>query len=293
LTQHGGSSADTLVKMKVAFAAIAAVGTATLNVWFLTDNVSTMERDSSLHYNLTEWVLLLIEAIIVYLCLFAFVYLSVFTPFIKDTPQRADGINTTLAYLSMVGGFSMLLGIKVLTLNKLYQFIKRWKNMVSMVYCHPSQCIERTYEDSAKPPPKEFVVCCFGGCCFPAFPILLIFPLFAPAAFLLKVRQVAFVSTVYFKSWTGYQWLAFFGVVNNVVGLTASEDTSIKSYKRALFGKSEDTEFDHQWKGLELLITECVLERTGSVFTTCLIANYWVNNPDVQYQILKGFSPNY
>merc|ERR1719433_268266 len=68
----------------------------------------------------------------------------------------------------------------------------------------------------------------------PCVPLTFLFPLFAPAALLLKLRQVSFVSTVYWKSWNLTQWFSFFGVVNNVIGLTATEGELIGAYHRIM-----------------------------------------------------------
>jgi len=278
-----GQYASAKNKAKVIISALATVGSAALNVWFLTNNVMEIERDSTEHYNLTEWVLLMIEAIMVYFFVLATLLYICILP--AGGPM---GIHTPivllLSYIDMTGGFSMLLGIKVLTIDKLYAHFKRLLWLMKAMFCYTDGPM-----DKEKFP--RSVLLCSGICCLPLWPLLFVFPFFAPAAFLLKVRQVAFVSTVYFRNWTRVQWFAFFGVINNVVGLTATENVSIESYQRALFGRPDDHEFKSHAMELRELISECIHKHTESVLDTFLIMNAWMKNPDVQYKMMKGFPP--
>merc|ERR1719474_929276 len=188
-------------------------------------------------------------------------------------------------YINFTGGFSMLLGMKLLTIDKLYTYYRWWLWVMKAFFCYTDGPWNKEQF------PHRRLLCVGIFTILPIFLVRAVFPVFAPAAFLLKVRQVAFVSTVYFQNWSTVQWFAFFGVINNVVGLTATENVSIESYQRALFGRHDDSEFKSHAMELRELISECIYKHTESVLDTFLIMNAWMKNPDVQYKMMKGFPP--
>merc|ERR1711971_85086 len=150
-------------------------------------------------------------------------------------------------------------------------------------------------------PLRCFRVCC-GGClwtlCSPFLFVYLIFPFLGPAALLLKLRQVAFVSNLYVTSWTWLQWLSFFGFVNNVVKVTASETVVIDAYQTALFfeqrvASSEQERREEHYdlsKLTKVMISCAVLRKTQSILKAWIILNSWSLQPEVQLALLR-FQP--
>merc|ERR1711879_123862 len=100
-------------------------------------------------------------------------------------------------------------------------------------------------------------------------------------------------STVYYRSWDEYQWFAFFGVVNNVIGLTAAEDALIRAHTKTVLGLPDDKKYGRTEYGAPLndLIANCVYNETGSIIATVMIINAWSIDPDRRNDLLRGFAP--
>ena len=184
----------------------------------------------------------------------------------------------------------MLIGIKWLTLSKSTNHVSRW---TSLTVYHTKDILFGTH---------PLGLCCclpfilaFLGICI----IGTLLPFLAPAALLLKVRQVSFISTVYFRQWTLVQWFDFFGFVNNVVGLTASEEIEIKSVQRILYmnpdlveeqRETKDKTEDKARKSVTHLIAHYTRERVG-VFAAFIMMNTWRADPDLHIALLRQASP--
>jgi len=155
---------------------------------------------------------------------------------------------------------------------------------------------------------QMYTIACSGLLCGPIFWILwfLFFlsmfvlcvspVLVAPVAFLLKLRQVAFVSTVYWTSWSRSEWFKFFGVVNNVIGLTAPQSALIQGHTRFLIENSMDAKYkvsdlNGVQRALKYLIRKSVYEKTESLIVTAMILNSWDVDPDRWMALLRGYTP--
>jgi len=113
-------------------------------------------------------------------------------------------------------------------------------------------------------------------------------------------------------NWSPKQWMRFFGVVNNVIGLTASEKEVIKAQTKLLLGLSNDDKYV-QWKRidttedskypvdhelfqqygdrLQYLIMEGIYEQTESLIVTAIIMNSWSADPHRWNALLRNFPP--
>merc|ERR1712130_80317 len=254
------------------------------------------------------------------------------------TDIRLFNLKMAMSFGNQVGGFSMLHGLKVLTLGKLYRLIRLLYASVQRIWdilctlplwdrflpnsdirkcdraeisnaikAQMSYVIEAEIKEVMRISSGIVGVVMYGGCCFslcgPFFwflyflgiVIAVLLPFLAPIAFLLKLRQVAFVSTVYWKGWSWTEWLKFFGVVNNVMGLTASEGKLINGYNKFVIEKSteERYKFDDAaaYKALRYLIRKGVYERTESLVVTAMILNSWNVDPNRWMSLLRRYTP--
>jgi len=281
-----GTRCTTISRLKMLFSALVTIGSVALNLWFLTNNVMEQRRNEEEDYNLIEYVLLIIEASAVYLStLFALSYVVGLCS--GSLEQRANNLMEFISHFKVVGGFSMLWGLHLLKVGKLYVHITHWVS------------VNKRFLTSLPDGPLRYFRICYGGCawmmCFPFTFMFLIFPFLGPAALLLKVRQVGFVSSVYFMKWTRMQWFQFFGFVNNVIKVTASEKVVLEAYHIALFyKKQEDSTQQNQrdekynfTKLTKLMISCAVLEKTQSVWKAGIILNSWSDQPETQLAMLR------
>lgn len=290
INQHVDATWGTFFgKTKLLFAALTAVGSAALNMWFLLDKLTELSRNPNEDYNLTTWVLTFVELLLVYaVALFFFLLLTLSIL----SPQQSGNYIGTIRLLKMVGGFSALWGLKGLTISGL----KKTRKSVSMFFSNVLCASDATLKFR-----------CFAFLTFPLAVLWWLLPVFAPAALLLKLRQVDFVSTVYFTDWNYTKYFQFLGFMNNVIGLTANEVDVIKSAERMVFMNPDlAKEKDENWtdlaemedgdrvrvhKSFDNLIGYFLYEKVTSIFATLIILNTWLYDPDLYMALLRRASP--
>ena len=222
------------------------------NAWFLTSMLPEMRRDPSEDYNLTGWVVSIFEVMVVIVSLILFVFriwesrrcfrlkskddtyaayvlvngifwlfmvwILLLLFYIKvHTEHHRTSILKTLA-LFQTRSFSMLFGIMLLGFrrfkNMMILYVEEWKTLFQKRNCTRWMSY-------------------FVGLFIKTSEALLTF--LAPAALLLKLRQISFVSNQYFKDWTITESFQFAGFVNNMIGLTSFELLTIRSMESVLF----------------------------------------------------------
>merc|ERR1719419_1807748 len=98
------------------------MASAALNLWFVIQRRTNVERNSAQEYNLTMTVLYTIEGSIVYGA-FVFALLSLRFAASKNyrlhSDQTARYLVITVLLLQTTGGYSMLWGLKILTVSNL------------------------------------------------------------------------------------------------------------------------------------------------------------------------------
>ena len=133
--------------------------------------------------------------------------------------------------------------------------------------------------------------------------VVTIIPLFAPIALLLKLKQIDFVESLPLH-WSPQEWLRFLGFVNNIIALTATQQTEISSYERA-FSMNQDLEKDtkemlprwlapgdvtHFVRSIDVFIVAAVLENNG-YSKGWLILNSWMGDPQKYLAFLRCAKP--
>ena len=104
---------DPLTRFKFIFGAVLAVGSAALNLWFLTSTMLTFQRNSEEDYNLTEWIVSLVEMIILYFFV-VYVLISVIA-LIRNSTKSIDFAHDMVDFVS--GIYSVCI-MHILTMSK-------------------------------------------------------------------------------------------------------------------------------------------------------------------------------
>ena len=96
-----GTRCMTKSRLKLLFSALTTICSAALNMWFLTNNILEQRRDFTEEYNLTEYVLFIMEVSMVYLnMLFTLTYLIRMCT--KSLEKRAHFLRESIFSFKMV-----------------------------------------------------------------------------------------------------------------------------------------------------------------------------------------------
>jgi len=275
-------------KAQMILSTLLSVAFAALNVWFITTEALTLERDRGEAYNLTQWVVSIVEAIVVDFCaLCAFTGLPLYWIWIKCLPEmtyEADQcIPVCIVFMEAAGSWSLLRVIRAITFDTVKS---TWSWMMTMVAEFGTPTRMRDTLESQTPGTKfshyklqwAGNLVCGGLMCGPMYLLFGLMPLLVPAAMLLKLRQIDFVYGTYVREWSPGQYLSFFAFLNNIRGLTATKRTSIYSMASLMGTKV--------WI-LQSIWSHYVVQKEGIV-VACIILNSWLNDPEKCRKLMRG-----
>eukprot|EP01083_Nonionella_stella_P045702 122599_1 len=268
-------------RTKVILSFSGAVLSALINIVFASMNIVDLERDEKEQYNLTEFVLVYIEAIVIYSGFFAVIYGFLKHPY------------TILAGLRMMR-FNVLSWIRMWVFNDYMQFVEG--------YIRRIKAFPRRMRSVCKNPVSiaDISTALYMMSVVVFIPVLIVTPLLGAAGLLLRLRQFAWIHTVYVIDWRFIEWFKFFGFVNNIASMSMRlRGAQITAIERLLTGLYCEDEADSQSvsttkrKEFYLLkhnVMMSIVNRKGKMIALLLIYK-WQNDSEALIKILRNVDP--
>jgi len=204
--------------------------------------------------------------------------------FIGSRYSGSTMFESSIVAFKLIGTFSMLWGLQLLSIEK---FLKR-----VMVHLKAAKfCVKRLYRKVTGYYSGETLTKRICDSLFTVIALLLnyiavMLPIAAPVALLLRLRQVSFVSTLYFHDWTTTELFEFFGFVNNVIGITITFPAEIERIQCMIFGQR-----DWQPVGEVHNAIERILLSRLKWFEAVIVFNSWCSDPDIFQELWRSPAP--
>jgi len=258
---------------------------AILNDWFLLSILLELNDDSDQEYHAVEWLMTFMEVLIVYALSFMLVVLLLTV--ICSSSISSKYMIMSIQCLQAIGNFSALLGLRMLTMSGFKRHVQQMHSLMTNFFCISNQKLRDRFGELS----IGGILCirCILILFSSVFIVVACYPILAPAALLLKPRQVQFIATTHISDWDFDQYLKFFGFANNVISLTASDSVAIKTAERVLYMKS-DLSLERGRKSMEDLLAYCVWKKER-LFAAFVIMNSWIRDRDLYLALLRRTAP--
>eukprot|EP01083_Nonionella_stella_P090505 252810_1 len=281
---------DRFRRTKIILAFVMAALSALINIIFASLNVLELKRDTKLNYNLTEYVLVYFEAIVIYIGLFMA---------ISGIPSFGYPLRIALTGLHLMR-MNVLFFIRFWmygrSMRQLEAYIRWSRTTPSLIRRLCTGCSDQSRSCGARVIYVLRIVLIIAQ--LVSVPLLCVSPLLGATGLLMRLRQFAWVNNLYVIDWSYVEWFKLLGFVNNIASLTAANTAHLAPIQRLLTGlydvENGKIELTKRKRNEFFLMSQNITETIHLVkgkMIALLLSHSWREDPEVFIKIMRNVDP--